>query len=71
MDEVQSWNWCRTTNGEDQCIAGNMQGVRSGAIVEGIHRRFCMDVQRYERDSIRASTAQNWIGHYYTIDTSG
>ncbi len=48
-----------------------MQGVGSGAIVEGIQRCFCMDIQRSERDSIRANTTQNWVGHYYTIDASG
>ncbi len=48
-----------------------MQGAESGAIIEGIQRCFCMDIQRFERDSTRASITQNWIRHYYTVGTSG
>jgi hypothetical protein len=36
-----------------------MQSVGSRAIVEGIQRCFYMDIQRFERDSIRASTTHN------------
>jgi hypothetical protein len=36
-----------------------MQGVGIGATVEGIQRCFCMDIQRYERDSTRVSTTHN------------
>jgi hypothetical protein len=28
-------------------------------------------IQKSERDSTRASTSQNWIGHYYTTSSSG
>jgi hypothetical protein len=48
-----------------------MQGARNGAIVEGIQRCFCMDIQRSERDSTRANTTHNWVGHHYTIDALG
>jgi hypothetical protein len=36
-----------------------MQGVRNGIVVEGIQRCFCMDIQRFERDSTKASITQN------------
>jgi hypothetical protein len=36
-----------------------MQGVGSGVVVEGIQKCFCMDLQRYERDSTKVSTTQN------------
>jgi hypothetical protein len=29
-----------------------------------------MDIQRFEMDSIKAGTTQNWIGHYYTTGPS-
>jgi hypothetical protein len=35
-----------------------MQSARSGVVVEGIQRCFCMDIQRSERDSTKASTTQ-------------
>jgi hypothetical protein len=41
-----------------------MQGVGIITIVEGIQKCFCMDIQRFERDSTR-------IRYYYTINTSG
>jgi hypothetical protein len=46
-----------------------MQGVGTRAIVEGIQRCFCMDIQIFVMDSIRVSITQNLIGHYYTIGT--
>ncbi len=46
-----------------------MQGVGIGTIVEGIQRCFCMDIQRFERDSTKVGTSHNWIGHYYTTST--
>jgi len=36
-----------------------MQGVGSGTNVEGIQRCFCMDIQKFERDSTRTSTTHN------------
>jgi len=36
-----------------------MQGVGSGADVEGIQRCFCMDIQKSKRDSTRTSTTHN------------
>ncbi len=48
-----------------------MQGARSGAAVERIQICFCMDTQRFERDSTRVSTTQNWGGHYYIAGTLG
>jgi hypothetical protein len=48
-----------------------MQGVGSGANVEGIQGCFCMDIQRSEKDSTRVGTTQNLIGHYYTTNTLG
>jgi hypothetical protein len=36
-----------------------MQGVGIGIIVEGIQRCFCMDIQRFEKDFIRASITHN------------
>jgi hypothetical protein len=71
IDEAQSRNWWKTTDGEDWCIAGNKWGVGSGAIIEGIQKCFCMDIQRFEKDSTRANTTQNWVGHYYTASTLG
>jgi hypothetical protein len=32
----------------------NRQDTRSGTVVEGIQRCFCMDIQRYKRDSTKA-----------------
>jgi hypothetical protein len=40
-------------------MAGNMQGVGSGTIIEGIQRCFCMDIHRSENDSTRDNIAQN------------
>ncbi len=40
-----------------------MQGVGNGAIIEGIQRCFCMDIQIFERDSTKANTTHNWVGH--------
>jgi hypothetical protein len=37
----------------------NKQGAGSGTTVERIQRCFCMDIQRYERDSTKASTMHN------------
>jgi hypothetical protein len=36
-----------------------MQGVGIETIVVGIQRCFCMDIQRFERDSIRIGITQN------------
>jgi len=36
-----------------------MQGVGSGVAVEGTQRCFCMDIQRFQRDSTIAGTTQN------------
>jgi hypothetical protein len=36
-----------------------MQSVRSGIIVEGIQRCFCMDIIFFEKDSTRAGTTHN------------
>jgi hypothetical protein len=33
--------------------------VGSGTIVEGVQRCFCMDIQRFERDSTQASITHN------------
>jgi len=37
----------------------NRQGDGSGIAIEGIQRCFYMDIQRFERDSTKASTTQN------------
>jgi hypothetical protein len=29
-----------------------------------------MDIQRFERDSTKASITHNWVGRYYTTGTS-
>ncbi len=58
IDEARFGNWCRTTNGENECIVINRKGVGSGTIVEGIQRCFYMDIQRFERDSTRANTTK-------------
>jgi hypothetical protein len=47
-----------------------MQGAKSGTSVEGLQRCFCMDIQRSKIDSTKANTTHNWIGHYYTTNTS-
>jgi hypothetical protein len=36
-----------------------MQGVGTRAIVEGIHRCFCMDIQKFERNSTNDGITQN------------
>jgi hypothetical protein len=40
-------------------VSRNRQSARSGAIVKGIQRCFYMDIQRFERDSTKASITQN------------
>jgi hypothetical protein len=52
------------TNAKPQLVNINAQletnkGVRSGAIVEGVQRYFCMDIQRFKNDSTRANITQN------------
>jgi len=47
-----------------------MQGVGNAAFVERLQRCFCMDIQRFKRDSAKASITHNSIGHYYTTNTS-
>jgi hypothetical protein len=37
----------------------NKQGVRSGTIVEGIQRCFCMDIQRSKKDSTITNITKN------------
>ncbi len=37
----------------------NGQGVGIGIVVEGIQRCFCMEIQRFERDSTKIGTTQN------------
>jgi hypothetical protein len=59
INEVQPMNQCKTTNGEDQCIVGNMQSFGNGTTIEGVQRCFCMDIQRSERDSTKTSTTHN------------
>jgi hypothetical protein len=44
IDETQSRNWCKTTDGEDYYIIGNRQGVGTRATIEGIQRCFNMDI---------------------------
>jgi hypothetical protein len=39
--------------------------------IEGIQRCFCMDIQRFKRDSTKVGTTHNWAGHYYTTSTLG
>ncbi len=70
IDDAQSGNWCKTTNDGDYRIVGNRQGVISGVVVEGIQRCFCMDIQKSKRNSTKANTTYNQLGHYYTIGTS-
>ncbi len=53
IDETQLGNWYITTIGEDQCIIRDKQSVGNGTIVEGIQRCFCMDIQKFKRDSIK------------------
>jgi hypothetical protein len=36
-----------------------MQGVGIGTIVEGIQKCFYIDIQRFERDSIKVGTSHN------------
>jgi hypothetical protein len=36
--------------------------ARNGIVVEGIQRCFCMDIQRFEKDSTKINTTQNWVG---------
>jgi hypothetical protein len=36
-----------------------MGKVLIGIVVEGIQRCFCMEIQRFERDSIKTGTTQN------------
>ncbi len=66
INEIQPGNRCKTTTGEDQCTTRNKQSVGIGTIVEGVQRCICMDIQRSERDSTRASTTHNWVGYCYT-----
>ncbi len=47
-----------------------MQGVGTIVAIEGIQRCFSMDIQRFERDSTKASITHNWVGRYYTTGTS-
>jgi hypothetical protein len=35
-----------------------MQGIGIGTIV-GVQRSFCMDIQKFERDSTKVGTTQN------------
>ncbi len=50
INEIQLQNWCTTIVGENQCIVGDMQSVGE-VVIKGIQRCFCMDIQRFERDS--------------------
>jgi hypothetical protein len=50
---MQYHNWWRSMHN------WNKQSVGSRAVVEGIQRCFCMDIQRSKRDPTRASTTQN------------
>jgi hypothetical protein len=40
---------------KDQCIVRNRQSVGSGIAIERVQRCFCMDIQKSERDSTKAS----------------
>jgi hypothetical protein len=40
INEAQSRNWCKSTVGENQCIARNRQGVGTKIVIEGIQRFF-------------------------------
>ncbi len=46
----------KTTDVEIMDVDVKISISEQGSVAEGIQRCFCMDIQRFERDSIRTST---------------